>query len=121
MMNANIKLIAEKLINKTDLGQAIWTKTSRDSEFKLELTKSSITTDLWDDGGIKWIDFCIYNVNGDPIEREAFSENQVSDFTLLEKVYESANKSYYKIDETLKTIFDELDGEDIVGEKDVPF
>lgn len=125
MMNANIKLIAEKLINKTDVGQAIWTKTSRDSEFKLELTKGAITTDTYEDGeyGTKWIDLCIYNVNGDIIEREAFNENHVDDYAILQKVYESATKSYYKIDETMKTIFDELDGEKIVGRdnKELPF
>jgi len=124
MINANIKLIIDKLIAKTNAGQAIWSKTSRDTEFKLELSKGAITTDMWEDEhGYKMVDLSVYNANGEIIENDVFHESdEESDFTSLQNVYESAKKSYYKIDETFKTIFDELDGEKTIGRsKELPF
>jgi hypothetical protein len=125
MIKNNIKLIIEKLIAKTDSGQAIWKKTSRDTEFKLELSKGAITTDCWVDVDslVRWVDFSVYNSNGEIIERDYFHENQADDYAVLHEVYESVKRSYYKIDETFKIIFDELDGDEKIGgeSKDLPF
>jgi len=127
MISTNIKILIEKLKKKTESGQAIWTKTSRDSEFKLELQKGAITTDNWEDNEGRYIDLAIINENGEAIERDAFNlyeMTQVENYNTLYEIYEIAKKSYYKIDETLKTIFDELDSEKIVGKdkhRDLPF
>ena len=122
MISENIKILIDKLKKKTEAGQAVWTKTSRDTEFKLELQKGAITTDNWDDGGGLMVDLAIINDKGDIIERDFFVSGDNNDFKTLLEIYELAKKSYYKTDETLKTIFDELDSDKIVGkDKNVSF
>ena len=125
MISANIKILIEKLKIKTESGQAIWSKTSRDTEFKLELKKGAITTDNWEDGNGYYVDLAIINQNGETIERDAFNavENEEA-YKALYDIYILAKNSYYRTDETLKTIFDELDSSQIVGKdinKDLPF
>ncbi|CCG53698.1 Protein of unknown function [Flavobacterium indicum GPTSA100-9 = DSM 17447] len=123
MISENIKILIDKLKKKTESGQAIWTKTSRDTEFKLELQKGAIVTDNWEDGQGFFVDLAILNENGEIIERDFFNVNE-EDYKTLYEVYLLAKNSYYKVDETLKTIFDELDSPKIVGKdknKDLPF
>lgn len=123
MISANIKILIDKLKKKTELGQAIWSKTSRDTEFKLELQKGAITIDNWEDGEGLFVDIAILNENGETIERDVFNVSE-EDYNVLFEIYMLAKNSYYKIDETLKTIFDELDSPKIVGKdrhRDLPF
>lgn len=125
MISNNIEILIEKLITKTKAGQAFWDKTSRDSEFKLELQKGAITSDSWSDGNGVFVDLAILNDEGEIIERDFFDlhENQ-EDYSKLYDVNMAAKNSYYKLDETLKTIFDELDSVKPVGKnrnKDLPF
>lgn len=116
MISDNIKTLIEKLKRKTQAGQAIWSKTSRDSEFKLEMQKGAITTDNWqDDYGNFFVDLAIINENGDVIERDVFPGEEIDDYLILQEIYELAKKSYYRSDETLKTIFEELDSDKIIG------
>lgn len=123
MISSNIKILIGKLKKKTEIGQAIWSKTSSDTEFKLELQKGAITTDNWEDGHGCFVDLAIINENGETIERDVFNKNEEG-YDELFTIYLIAKNSYYKIDETLKTIFDELDSLKIVGKdrhKDLPF
>lgn len=92
MINTSVEEIIEKLIKKTKAGQVIWTKTSRDTEFKLELAKGAITTDNWhdDETGLDFIDFAIYNIDGNAIERVVFDISNVEDYMKIFEVYELA-------------------------------
>lgn len=125
MISENLKVLIDKLKKKTESGKAIWSKTSVETEFKLELQKGAITTDKWDDSqnGESLVDLLIINANGDVIERAVFGESEPIEYKQLLEVYELAKKSYYKVDETIKTIFDELDSENTVGKgtNDLPF
>lgn len=117
MISENLKVLIDKLKKKTESGKAIWSKTSVETEFKLELQKGAITTDNWVDSqnSESLVDLLIINANGDVIERAVFGESETIDYNQLIEVYELAKKSYYKVDETIKTIFDELDSENTVG------
>lgn len=129
MIPENLNALIKKLIDKTTSKKAVWSKTSRDSEFKLELNKGAIITDNWDDenSGMN-VDFSILNEFGDIIERIAFRHIDVDNYNTLMQLHNEAKRSYYKVDETIKTIFDELDSEKIVGRErskddlpDLPF
>lgn len=118
MITENFRTLIEKLKQKTTSKQAIWTKTSRDNEFKLELQKGAITTDWFDDGSqIKWIDLIIYNDTGDVIDRIAFSSEEGADYAYVLDLHSMANRAYFKVDETIQGIFNELDSDKIVGKE----
>ena len=127
MIPDNIKTLIEKLKNKTIAKQTIWSKTSRENEFKLELSKGSITIDNWEDEVGMLIDFVIRNESGDVIERIAFNSNdEYIDYKFILELYTLVKREYYKVEETIKTIFDELDSDKKIGkehrpEDDLPF
>jgi len=47
MIEEKLIELIQKLKEKTENGQAIWNKTSRDSEFSLKLDDGKITIDNW--------------------------------------------------------------------------
>jgi hypothetical protein len=118
MIAENFKLLIEKLKLKTLKHEAIWTKTSREEEFKLDIGNISILTDNWfhEIADQQAIDVNIFNRDGEKIEGVIFTENEIEFKTLLE-LHTLAKQSYYRIDETFKSIFEELDSNKIVGEK----
>jgi hypothetical protein len=118
MIAENFKLLIEKLKRKTLKKEAIWTKTSRDEEFKLDIGNISILTDNWFHEIVNQqaVDINIFNRDGEKIEGILLTENELDFKTLLE-LHNLAKQSYYRIDETFKSIFDELDSNRIVGEK----
>lgn len=121
MMTENIKMLIEKLIKKTTAGQANWKKTSRDTEFKLEFQKGAVVTDNWTDGEGLHVDLAILNDNGDIVERVIYDYEQEEDYKKILEVYELAKKSYFKSDETIKNIFEELESDKIIGKEELPF
>lgn len=124
MISENLVVLIEKLKKKTIDGQAKWTKTSADNEFKLELSKGAITIDNWPSTnfGYMFVDIVVINDNGDVIERAAFTdEEDLEDYNKVLDLHKEVSKSYYKVDETIKTIFDELDSDKIVGKGNLPF
>ncbi len=117
-MTENFITLIEKLKNKTASKQAIWSKTSRDNEFKLELQKGAITTDNWnDDDENSFIDLSIINENGDTIDRVYFHSSEKEDYKKLLELHDLVKRAYYKVDETIKNIFNELDSEKTVGKE----
>ncbi|MFH6963576.1 hypothetical protein ACHRVK_14370 [Flavobacterium plurextorum] len=124
MISDNIKILIGKLKTKIEANQAIWSRTSRDTEFKLELQKGAITVDSWEDSTLgSVVDLAIFNENGDIVDSVAAQINEdPEDYKVLLEIYELAKKSYFKVDETLKTIFDELDSPKTVGKDNrLPF
>ncbi len=117
MIPENFKLLIDKLKLKTSKHEAIWIKTSRDDEFKLDLGKGAITLDLWvnHDTEEQFVDLAIINERGDTIDRIYFSEVEKEDFKNLEELHVIAKRAYYKIDETFKNILKELDSDKTIG------
>jgi hypothetical protein len=123
MISEKLKTLIEKLKIKTESRQALWKKTSRDTEFKLEFQKGAVTIDNWTDDIGTFVDLRIINENGDEVEEVVFNSNSFEQYIILQELSELVKKSYYKTDETFKTLLDELDSDKIVGKgkDDLPF
>lgn len=124
MISENLAVLIEKLKKKTVDGQTKWSKTSAENEFKLVLTKGAITVDNWPNSndGKTYADLAVINENGDVIERAIFNDDEeIEDYNIILGLHEQISKSYFKVDETIKTMFEELDGDKIVGRGDLPF
>lgn len=115
MIPENFKKLIDKLKEKTTAKQAIWTKTSRDNEYKLDIGKGAITLDYWQDmEDATWlVDIAIMNDRGDRVDSFVTSEGE--DFKTLKELHLIARRSYYKVDETFQNIFKELDKEGKIG------
>jgi hypothetical protein len=118
MIAENFRLLIEKLKYKSSKREAIWAKTSRDEEFKLHLGKVTLLTDCWYDEVTfnKNVDLVILNEDGEKIDGVILSKGE-DDYELLIELHTLAKQSYYKIDETFKSIFEELDSNKVIGEK----
>jgi hypothetical protein len=127
MIPDNFKALIAKLVTKTHKKQVVWTKTSRDEEFKLNLEKGAITVDNWyDDEANVWrVDIAIYNDRGDRIDRIAYMEAEKNDYEALMVLHSAAKSAYFKVEDTFKDIFKELDSDKTIGSEqstdDLPF
>lgn len=116
MIEQELKYLIQKLIEKTASKNAIWTRTSRDNEFKLELQNGAVTVDSWFNN-ISSADFAIINQNGDIIQRVVLNDDD-ADYQLLIELHELAKRAYFKVDDTIRSIFIELEQKKIVGKED---
>jgi hypothetical protein len=117
MLSEKFKLLIEKLINKTNKREIIWSKTHRDDEYMLKVGNSTILIDCWIDDSFQCtIELAIYNNSGDKIDGIIINEQQV-DYPFLLGLHAIAKQTYYNVDETFKSIFEELDSNKIIGEK----
>jgi hypothetical protein len=119
MIPENFVTLIDKLSEKTSKKEAVWSKTSRDDEFKLDLGKGAITIDRWqnDDNNEQSVDLAVMNENGDRIDYIFFTYADRDDFKNLAELHSLAKRAYYKVDETFKSIFKELDSDKTIGIK----
>ncbi|OQP44881.1 hypothetical protein A4H97_11020 [Niastella yeongjuensis] len=121
MIPENYKALIVKLKQKTLNKETIWSKTSRNEEYKLVLDKGAITIDKWDSDSVSYIDISIINDRGDVIDRIQVSDGEeLNDYNLLSELHAAAKRAYYKVDETIKSIFIELDSSKIIGKENAP-
>ncbi len=124
MIPENYKLLIEKLKRKTLEKQTVWNKTSRDTEYKLNLENGAITVDKWvgeDREGALYVDFAIYNDDGDRVDILTFeAQEDKEDYTFLAELYVTVNRAYYKVDETIKNIFKEMESDKKIGKANTP-
>lgn len=109
-MNDKIKDLVKRLIAFTENGKLTWEKTSLNTEFKTDLKDGSVSTDNWEDeelGLTRFVDFKIFNSNGDEIGNWIF-ESSSDDFEFLNQLHSAVKRKYLKIDETLDGFFNEL-------------
>jgi len=118
MISENFILLINKLKIKTINNEAIWSKTSRDNEYKLDLGKGAITVDSYSNDGIKFVDLAIINDRGDLVDRIWAASGNTEDYGLLMELHALARRAFYKVDETFLNIFKELDSNKIVGRED---
>lgn len=127
MIPENFKILIDKLKEKTTRKEAIWSKTSRNDEFKLDLGKGAITVDRWlnEDTGEQLVDIAVINDRGDRIDSIYFNSTEKEDYKYLIELHSLAKRAYYKVDETFKSIFKELDSDKTIGTEkkpdDLPF
>jgi hypothetical protein len=85
----------------------------------LKVGKSTILIDCWiDDNFQSIVELAIYNNNGDKIDGIVINEQQV-DYPFLLGLHAIAKQAYYNVDETFKSIFDELDSNKVIGENKI--
>ncbi len=118
MIPNNIKDLIKALIAKTASKKAIWGKTSRPNEFKLSLEKGAVTTDCWNENGTESVDFGIYNVYGDRIDN-FLAEKGDADYDLLVELHNSAKREFYKVDDTISHLFNEINDSKSVGKREI--
>lgn len=119
MIPDDIKILLEATLTKTKLKNANWNKTARESEFKLILQNGVITIDNWHIEGKDVIDFAIYNRDGNKVKYYiADKSEEGDDYKKLTELYEEVNRSYFKTEETIHGIYNELMSDKNVGMKD---
>ncbi|MES2765342.1 MAG: hypothetical protein V4642_05715 [Bacteroidota bacterium] len=130
MMPENYQLLITKLTERTVNRDALWEKTSREEEFRLQLNSSVITIDKWFDSfeGKVYYDLAIYNEDGHQIDKIGCSDT-TDGYKLLKALHSAVSRIHYKVDETFKSIFEELDSANKIGkvsppthdDSDIPF
>jgi hypothetical protein len=118
MIPHNIENLIKALIEKTLAKQAIWGKTARLNEFKLHFEKGAVTTDSWEGEGAEFVDFGIYNSFGDKIDNFIAAKGEL-DFDLLSQLHNCAKREFYKVDETISGLFNEVKAEKSVGKREI--
>ena len=103
--------LIKKLISATEQKKISWDKTSRDTEYKVVLGSSMVTTDNWVDvDGEDCIDMAIWNSNGDKISSIVFvRQDSETDYNELMRLYITAKNDYLKVDETIAEILSHLE------------
>lgn len=117
MIPENFQILIEKLKDKTVKREAVWSKTSRDDEFKLDLGKGAITVDRWEhpETTEQLVDIAVINERGDRVDSIYFSAAEKEEYKYLVELHSLAKRAYFKVDETFKTIFKELDSDKTIG------
>jgi hypothetical protein len=117
-MENKIKILLAALTKKSLNNETVWSKTSGDNEFKIILSKATLTIDKWLDEDGENYDVKIYNEDGEEIESIHSMESEDFDnenFKLLQGLHDAVSKTFYKIDETIDSILDELENKKIIG------
>ena len=116
MIAETFKIIIERLKEKTSKNEASWSKTNRDTEFKLDFGKGAITIDNWSDSHNEYVDCNILNENGDKVDGVVFPfVEETTNFLYLQELYTMVKRSYYKTDETFENILKELKSDNKIG------
>lgn len=117
MIPSNMIDLIKALVDKTKSKEAIWGKTSRPNEFKLYLEKGAITTDCWNDEREgEFVGFAVYNVYGDRIDN-FYAEKGEPEFDMLMDLHNAAKREFYKVDETISSLFSEINDDKIIGKR----
>ncbi|ROH96516.1 hypothetical protein EGI15_01600 [Chryseobacterium cucumeris] len=117
-MDTKIRTLIQMLKDKTANKEAIWSRTSGDNEFKIEINKATITTDFWYHNDVGYYDIIILNENGDTIERVVVNNDNLDEnYWILHEFYEIVKNNYLKVDETIDNILIELNTSNKIGGK----
>ncbi|WP_374460240.1 hypothetical protein [Chryseobacterium taeanense] len=116
-MEQRIKNLIQLLEEKTRSNDAMWTRTSSDNEFKIDINNSTITVDMWNVEAVTYYEFVILNENGDRVERIVVGDDDPfnSEFQIVTNFYDAVRNSYFKVDETIENILKELNSSNKIG------
>ena len=120
MIPEYFKTLVVKLQEKTTRKETIWSRTSLYSEFKLDLEKGAITVNKWYDEEERqsYVSISILNNFGDRIDSFAVTSNEKEDYKNLDELYTLVKRAYYKVEETIHNIFNELNSSKTIGTED---
>ena len=122
MIESKVRQLIHKLAKLTNENKMDWYVTNRDTEYAYSFSHGRVTIDRWlgQDDGSAFVEFVIYNNNGDQVERLMLcDDDNDEDFTLLNNFYNIVYKKYIKSEETLDGILSDL--EVIDSDAEIPF
>ena len=110
--------LLQKLFKKTKEKLAVWNKSSGEEQFVLKLTDGTIIIEAdfdLNEGTV--FRFSILNNDGVRIEFFEVKDdfNNRDDFLLMSELHATIKRIYYKVEETIKNITNEIDNSYIVG------
>ena len=111
MISERYNELINKLIEGTKQKKLKWEKTQRDTEFKVVLGSSWVTTDNWIlNSGVYCVDLGIWNSKGEQAGRIAFEDDgeEQKDYNALLELYSAVKSAYYNVDDTFDEIFSHL-------------
>ena len=113
-MQPSIVKVVETLLEGTKNGTIEWEPTHRKTEFRTRMGAAAITVDKWDwtneytDDSVTSADITIYNKEGEKIDTCVADAGP--DFRALSDLHEVVRRKVLKVDETLATLLQELEG-----------
>ena len=113
-MHPSIEKLVATLLQGTQNGTIEWEKTSRISEFRTSIKTGSITVDKWDwtheETGATGTsaDISVLNAAGEKIDTCVGIDGTGTDFDKLAQLHETVRRKVLKVDETIESIFKEL-------------
>lgn len=127
MAAINYYEVVKKLVEKSGKREVNWLKV-RGDEFKVLLKSGAITISkyYYDPEEQNYISLRIYNLQGDTVYENVTSENdEITGSTklpykILDDLFSAARDSYFKVEETIENIIDELTHENEIGAKEDP-
>lgn len=119
MLPEKLKKIVILLKDKTDLRKTLWNKTSANDQFKLLMADGSSIV-IWryhSDHDQLQLMLTVFNSNGDAIERydTEVEEFNKEDWDLLMTFHKSVSDSYYKVEETMDALIQQISSQDVIG------
>ena len=115
MIPENIETLLKKLKDKTLKGKAFWSKSSGENEFMLMFSNATIIVDIWYNNFYETFSASlkILNKDGDEIENFSYLKNDFQEeYNKIAELHEIVQNKYLKKDDTLNSIFSELNDDD---------
>ena len=122
MIPEKLKKILTLLRDKTIDKKAIWNKTSGEEQYKLSIGGGSsiVISLLYGNYNVEYFEVAIFNTIGQAVEiYNTESEAENDDTTLMRTFHKAARDSYFKVDETMDSLLEELSKQDIIGKVEV--
>ena len=111
-MHPSIDKLVKTLLDGTKNGTIDWETTARKTEFRTRISTGAIAVDKWDwspeqsDETVTNVDITVFNEAGEKIDTCLASGG--ADFGKLAQLHETVRRKVLKVDETLESIFKEL-------------
>lgn len=122
MIPEKLKQILTLLKDKTIDKKAIWNKTSGEEQYKLLIGGGSsvVVSLLYGNYNAEYFEVTIFNTLGQAVEiYSTESESENDDAVLMRTFHKAARDSYYKVDETMDSLLEELSKQDIIGKIEI--
>jgi hypothetical protein len=110
-MHSSIEKLVTTLLEGTKNGTIEWNTTARKTEFRTTIGAASITVDKWygdpQTGDMEeTVDLAVFNETGEKIDTCVATAG--GDFAKLAQLHEAVRRKVLKVDETIESIFKEL-------------
>ena len=126
-MDPELELIIKQLINKTNKGEVVWSKSDSPNEYILSLDVGKIKIHAYSIknsigmGYTRMAECSVENLRGDVVLRDNRSVS-VEEGALMDNLYDAAFRSYTGKDDVIKGIMNQLESSGTIGkDEELPF